>query len=252
MHQRIIPMPTNQSTLTAPIPVDNLCCFQMSKSSTRIFSGNINQNLQNASYAVRGPINKRSLEIADILNSKEGGNSFPFRKVVACNIGNPHALGQRSMTFVRDVLSIVINPSLIEMAKFPKDTVARGKKYLQATPDVGAYTNSQGILAVREEISQFLKQRDGYISSPQDIFLTNGASDGVRFCMQALLRDPRTGFNDGIMTPIPQYPLYSALTTLLQAHQIPYYLDEEADWSFSAELLTESLKDALLVRVAAR
>ena len=216
----------------------------MSTSSSRITAKNINENLQKASYAVRGPIVQRSAEITKVLDSEEGQTKFPFQKLIPCNIGNPHALGQPGISFVRDVLSIVINPSLIEIVPFPKDTVERANKYLNGTPDIGAYSDSQGILAVREEISQFLERRDGYESSPSAIFLTNGASDGVRACMQTMLRDPRSGFKDGIMTPIPQYPLYSALTTLLQAHQIPYFLEETDEWGCSGSLLSEAFLKA--------
>lgn len=212
--------------------------------SSRITAETINQNVKNASYAVRGPIVSRSMEISQALKSKDACNTFPFEKVIACNIGNPHALGQRSLTFVRDVLSLVVNPSLIDFVAFPADAVARAKKYLQTTPDVGAYTESQGILSIRDEVALFLEKRDGFPSDPNDIFLTNGASEGVRFCMQTLLRDPREGFNDGVLTPIPQYPLYSALTTLLQGHQVPYFLDEEKEWGCSASFLTVALEEA--------
>jgi aspartate/methionine/tyrosine aminotransferase len=43
--------------------------------------------------------------------------------------------------------------------------------------------------------------------------------------------------NDGVLVPIPQYPLYSALLTLLQGHLIPYYLDEEKNWGLDPEHL---------------
>ena len=160
--------------------------------SSRITAETINQNVKNASYAVRGPIVTRSMEINQSLKAKESANAFPFKKIIACNIGNPHSLGQKSLTFVRDVLSLVVNPTLIESTLFPEDAVSRAKKYLQGTPDVGAYTESQGILSVREEVANFLEKRDGHPSNPNDIFLTNGASEGVRFCMQTLLRDRKS------------------------------------------------------------
>ena len=218
----------------------------MKKVMSRITFQTINENVKNASYAVRGAIVTRSMEVAKLLQTDEGKKRFPFKKVVSCNIGNPHALGQRSLSFIRDVLSLVTNPSLIERSAqaFPTDVIDRAKKYLEGTPDVGAYTDSQGILAVREEVSLFLEKRDGYPSDPNDIFLTNGASEGVRFCMQTLLRDPASGYKDGVLIPIPQYPLYSALTTLLQGHLIPYYLDESNDWGCSASFLDESLAKA--------
>ena len=40
----------------------------------------------------------------------------------------------------------------------------------------------------------------------QSIFLTDGASVAVRYMLNAIIRDN----SDGILVPIPQYPLYSA------------------------------------------
>ena len=222
------------------------------KASSRITYATINENVKNASYAVRGPIVSRSMEINSLLKADPGQKQFPFTKTISCNIGNPHALGHKSMTFIRDVLSIVTNPSLLDRCSFPTDTVARAKKYLDSIPDVGAYTESQGIVAVREEVASFLKRRDGYDSDPNDIFLTNGASEGVRFCMQTLLRNPTSGFKDGVLTPIPQYPLYSALTTLLQGHLIPYYLDEARGWACASSFLADALAKAQAQGIVAR
>jgi alanine transaminase len=42
--------------------------------------------------------------------------SVPFKRVLKCNIGNPQSLKQKPMSFVRDVLSITLNPSLVESA----------------------------------------------------------------------------------------------------------------------------------------
>lgn len=98
---------------------------------------------------------------------------------------------------------------------------------------MGAYSNSQGIQSVREEVAEFITERDGYPASADQIFLTNGASEGVRFIMQLLVRNPSQGFKDGLLVPIPQYPLYSAMTTLLDGNLCPYYLDESAGWSLT-------------------
>lgn len=43
--------------------------------------------------------------------------------------------------------------------------------------------------------------------------------------------------NDGVLVPIPQYPLYSALLTLYKGKFIPYYLDEDQNWGLDAEHL---------------
>jgi aspartate/methionine/tyrosine aminotransferase len=62
--------------------------------------------------------------------------------------------------------------------------------------------------------------------------------------MQTILRSPDEGKRDGILTPIPQYPLYSALATLLQGELLPYYLDEANGWSCSLEMLSKALQEA--------
>jgi glutamate--glyoxylate aminotransferase len=201
---------------------------------------NISSHVKKASYAVRGPIIARSQELA-----KEG------RPIISCNIGNPQALNQKPITFLRDVLSLCINPRLIDQIKFPKDVVERAQRYLTSTPSLGAYTESQGIFSVRQDICNFLKQRDGFPAAPSDIFLTNGASDGIRLTMQALFKDVGTLFKEssslskeGLLTPIPQYPLYSALSTLMQVELVPYYLNEAKDWTVTSADLDKSLATA--------
>ena len=106
---------------------------------TRISIKAINQNLINAQYAVRGPIVGRASEIAGQMKQ---GKIFPFNKIISCNIGNPQSLGQQSITYIRDFLSLVTNPSLINKIEFSPDIVARAKKHLLNTPSIGAYTGT--------------------------------------------------------------------------------------------------------------
>lgn len=40
-------------------------------------------------------------------------SSVPFKRVLKCNIGNPQSLRQKPLSFIRDVLSITLNPSLV-------------------------------------------------------------------------------------------------------------------------------------------
>ncbi|GAB2222359.1 hypothetical protein Droror1_Dr00013575 [Drosera rotundifolia] len=55
-------------------------------------------------------------------------------------------------------------------------------------------------------IAAGIEARDGFPADPKDIFLTDGASPGVHRMMQLLVRSEQ----DGILCPIPQYPVYSA------------------------------------------
>ena len=58
--------------------------------------------------------------------------------------------------------------------------------------------------------------------------------------MRALIRNG----NDGVMVPIPQYPLYSATITLYGGALVPYYLDETAGWQCTVQKLQEQLAQA--------
>ncbi len=128
----------------------------------------------------------------------------------------------------------------------------RAEKYLAGVPSMGCYTDSQGMVSVREDIASFLKKRDGYEANTGNIFVTNGASEGVRLCMQTITRSATSGHKDGVLTPIPQYPLYSALSTLLSAHLVPYYLDESNNWSCTVENLTRSLENSIAQGISPR
>ncbi|MCH1923182.1 hypothetical protein L9G15_27605, partial [Shewanella sp. A3A] len=63
---------------------------------------------------------------------------------------------------------------------------------------------------MRDEIAAGIAARDGFHASGDNIFLTDGASPAVHMMMQLLIRSE----NDGILCPIPQYPLYSASIAL--------------------------------------
>lgn len=51
--------------------------------------------------------------------------------------------------------------------------------------------------------------------------------------------------NEGVMIPIPQFPLYSALINCLGANEVPYYLDESKGWSVTREHLTNQYDEAV-------
>jgi alanine-synthesizing transaminase len=63
------------------------------------------------------------------------------------------------------------------------------------------------------------------IVSLQDVFVTSGASESVDICLTSLL-DP----GDNILTPCPDYPLYSAVLSKLGIELNPYYLNEDDAW----------------------
>lgn len=52
------------------------------------------------------------------------------------------------------------------------------------------------------------------------------------------------GPQDGILVPIPQYPLYSAAIQLLGGSLVGYYLKEETGWSLDFDELARAVADA--------
>jgi len=206
--------------------------------------------VKSAQYAVRGELLLRAEEHEKALrkwkeNQSKSPNLLPFDEVVYCNIGNPQALKQTPITFARQILALMEYPQMMEndfIEKiFPMEAIARAKKMLEGMNNgMGAYSNSQGIPFIREDVASFISKRDGYPSLPEDIFLYNGASPAVQAVLSLMIRDS----SDGIMIPIPQYPLYSGSLALIGGAQVGYYLNEESNWGLSCEELERSFQEA--------
>jgi aspartate/methionine/tyrosine aminotransferase len=183
-------------------------------------------------YAVRGPIVARAGEL-----EKQG------REIIYCNIGNPQSLGQKPLTWNRQILALCEYPALMDLAPgaFPVDVVETAKAILAGTKHgLGAYSESRGVRFIREAVAEFILERDHIGVDPDAIFLTDGASKGVQTILRLLIGKP----TDGIMVPIPQYPLYSATITLYEGRMVPYYLDEANGWKLSRAMLEASLAQA--------
>ncbi len=192
----------------------------------------INSKLLKANYAVRGRIVIRAQEL-----EKQG------KKIIYCNIGNPQALKQKSISFIRQILSLLEYPEILDKPEttklFPADIIERAKIILKKNPNgMGAYTQSEGIPSARQAIADFIKKRDNIPTDINRIMLTDGASKGVQSAFTLLTKND----NDGYMIPIPQYPLYSATIELYGAKQINYFLDEKNNWQLNEAELTRSIE----------
>ena len=199
-----------------------------------ITTKHLNERLLQAEYAVRGPIVQRAQEL-----EAEG------RKITYCNIGNPQALKQKPLTYLRQILCLVEYPVLLDspavIQHFPRDIVERAKFILAEHPyGTGAYSQSAGIPFIRKAVADFIARRDGIHTDPANVILTDGASKGVQAVITALIKEK----NDGFMIPIPQYPLYSASLTLYGGKAIGYYLNEQDRWQLDEDILTKSLTAA--------
>jgi aspartate/methionine/tyrosine aminotransferase len=208
----------------------------------------MNQKAREAEYAVRGRLPTMAAGIQKELTA--GTGSYPFSNLVYCNIGNPQAVGQQPLSFNREVLALLTAPQLmnradelVRMGVFSAEAVERAKEYSAKAARVGAYTDSVGFSFIREEVAQFIHRRDGVRIDPSAVFLTNGASEGVRLLF-SLLAATHLGGRVGVMAPIPQYPLYSALATLNDNELVGYYLDEDNSWAVTVPALEKAHAEA--------
>lgn len=199
-----------------------------------ITRNDLNESLLTAEYAVRGPIVQRAQEL-----------EAAGRKIIYCNIGNPQALKQKPLSYIRQVLSLLEYPELLKIQEvfstIPADLIRRAEEILRLHPHgTGAYSQSTGIPFIRQAVADFITRRDGIPADKNRIILTDGASKGAQAVLKALVKHP----SDGVMIPIPQYPLYSATLTLHGGQQIGYYLDEANSWQLNERILTDAIEKA--------
>lgn len=125
--------------------------------------------------------------------------SLQGHKILPLNIGDPN------------VFDFVTPAHLIEAVyKAMKD----GKNGYAPSPGI-----KEALDAIRGEAV-----RKG-ITNIRDVFVTSGVSESVDICLTALLNP-----GEDILTPCPDYPLYSAVLAKLDIGLNTYYLNEEDGW----------------------
>ncbi|KAL3888708.1 hypothetical protein ACJMK2_001071 [Sinanodonta woodiana] len=203
----------------------------------------LNPNVVKMEYAVLGPIYIRALELEKELAE---GTPKPFGAILKGNIGDCHATGQTPITFVRQVIALCTYPLLLEDPMFPEDAKQRARGILAACSghSVGSYSASPGIAVFQKDVAAYISQRDGQPCCSNNIFLCTGATEGIRIVLKMLMTGKSGSEQAGIMIPVPQYPLYSATLTEFNACPIPYYLDEENNWSLEVDELNRALTAA--------
>lgn len=199
----------------------------------------MNPKIKAVQYAVRGPIVIRAGQIQDEINA---GKKYPFDEVIRCNIGDCHAMGQSPITYIRQVVAGATFNELLDTA-LPKDASDQARKILSGCggQSLGAYSDSAGVRIIREDIARFIEKRDGVGTvDPNNVYMSTGASGSITTLLKMIVKGPETG----IMIPIPQYPLYSACLAEFNATVIPYFLNEEKNWSLDIEELERSFANA--------
>ncbi len=92
-------------------------------------------------------------------------------------------------------------------------------------PSAHGYSDSRGILPARRAVVQHYENLGFPDVGIDDVFLGNGVSELVTMAVQALLED-----GDEVLIPAPDFPLWTAVTSLAGGRAVHYMCDEGAGW----------------------
>lgn len=147
--------------------------------------------LKNVLYEIRG----QALVEADRLES-EG------HTILKLNTGNPAVFGfDAPYQIVRDMI--------------------------EAVPYAHGYSDSRGIMSARRAVMYRYEEIPGFPAfDPDDVYLGNGVSELITMVMQALLDE-----GDEVLIPAPDYPLWTAMTSLGGGNPVHYICDEQNGWA---------------------
>ncbi|MBD0743416.1 pyridoxal phosphate-dependent aminotransferase [Streptomyces sp. CBMA152] len=113
------------------------------------------------------------------------------------------------------------NPALFGF-EAPEEIV---QDMIRMLPQAHGYTDSRGILSARRAVVQRYQAMGLPDVTVDDVFLGNGVSELISMAVQALLED-----GDEVLIPAPDYPLWTAVTTLAGGRPVHYLCDESAEW----------------------
>ncbi|MCB1287445.1 MAG: pyridoxal phosphate-dependent aminotransferase [Mycobacterium sp.] len=146
--------------------------------------------LQDVLYEIRGPVHDHAARL-----EAEG------HRILKLNIGNPAPFGfEAPDVIMRDMI--------------------------QALPYAQGYSDSKGILSARRAVVTRYELVEGFPRFDVDsVFLGNGVSELITMTLQALLDN-----GDQVLIPAPDYPLWTASTSLAGGTPVHYLCDETNGW----------------------
>ncbi|MBF6132315.1 pyridoxal phosphate-dependent aminotransferase [Nocardia otitidiscaviarum] len=92
-------------------------------------------------------------------------------------------------------------------------------------PGSSGYCTSKGLLSARRAVVQYYQTLGLPDVDVEDVFLGNGVSELIMMAMTALLEN-----GDEVLVPAPDFPLWTAATTLNGGRPVHYVCDESSDW----------------------
>ncbi len=121
-------------------------------------------------------------------------------RILKLNIGNPAAFGFEAPDEI--IQDVILN-----------------------LPNAQGYCDSHGLFSARKAIMQDCQARGLTNTQLKDVYLGNGVSELISIATQGLLND-----GDEVLIPAPDYPLWTAATSLAGGTPVHYVCDEQANW----------------------
>jgi len=143
------------------------------------------------------------------------------RKIIHLNIGDPQAFGFKPPAEIIDAV-----------ARATRDNFT-------------GYSHSAGLRSAREVVAEYATAL-GSETSPANVLITSGASEGADLLLTSLLNP-----GDEVILPGPGYPIYAAIINKLDARARYYYLDHKTNWQPSLDeirsLINERTRALILI-----
>jgi alanine-synthesizing transaminase len=148
------------------------------------------KKLNGVSYDIRGPV------LTEAKRLEEAGH-----RILKLHIGNP-------ATFGFDAPDEILVDVIRNM------------------PSAEGYSDSQGLLSARTAVVQHYQERGlPDLEDVDDVWLGNGVSELIMMALQAMLND-----GDEVLIPAPDFPLWTAATSLSGGTAVHYLCDETEGW----------------------
>lgn len=161
------------------------------------------EKLKNVLYEIRGPVAAAAEKM-----------ELDGHRILKLNTGNPAIFGF-------DAPDVIM-----------RDMIA-------ALPHAQGYSTSKGILPARRAIVTRYETIPGFPDfDVDDVYIGNGVSELITMITQALLND-----GDEVLIPMPDYPLWTAATSLAGGEAVHYLCDEENEWMPSVEDIRAKVTD---------
>ncbi|MGM5594811.1 pyridoxal phosphate-dependent aminotransferase [Corynebacterium glucuronolyticum] len=161
------------------------------------------EKLKNVLYEIRGPVAAAAEKM-----------ELDGHRILKLNTGNPAIFGF-------DAPDVIM-----------RDMIA-------ALPHAQGYSTSKGILPARRAIVTRYETIPGFPDfDVDDVYIGNGVSELITMITQALLND-----GDEVLIPMPDYPLWTAATSLAGGKAVHYLCDEDNEWMPSVEDIRAKVTD---------